>query len=140
MIGEVYRFRAVAYVVRRLATVPGSVLIVDDDPSVVEALRAVLPADVEVATAASADGAMALLDSRAFCGMVLDVVLEQGNGFDVLRHMERHQMTVPTVVVSTKLPAYLREMLDEKQVKMLFPKPIEPRLLAAVVLGLCGVA
>jgi len=119
--------------------VPGSVLIVDDDPAVVDALRRVLPSDIQVATAASVDGAVALLDSSAFCGMVLDVVLERGSGFDVLRHMEQRQLKIPTVVISSKLPDYLRDMLDEEQVKMLFPKPVEPRLLAAVVLGLCGV-
>lgn len=117
---------------------PGSVLIVDDDPSVVEALRRVLPEDVDVASAADADSAMALLDTRPFCGLILDMVLEKGSGLDVLRHMSANSLRVPTVVITTKLPAYLREMLNEDQVKLVFPKPIEPRLLAAIVTGLCG--
>ena len=117
---------------------PGSVLIVDDDPSVVEALRRVLPLEVDVASAADAASATALLDERPFCGLVLDVVLEAGNGFDVLRHMASRQLRIPTVVITAKLPDYLREMLNEEQVKLVFPKPIEPRLLAAVVTGLCG--
>lgn len=118
--------------------VAGSVLIVDDDPSIVESLRRVLPTDVEVATAADAKTANAMLDARPFCGLVLDVVLDGSNGFDVLHHMHTRKMIIPTVVISSKLPQYLREMLNEEQVKLVFPKPIEPRLLAAVVLGLCG--
>ena len=117
----------------------GSVLIVDDDPSVVESLRRVLPADVQISSAADAVTANALLDQHAFCGLVLDVVLRGSNGFDVLHHMQRKRMIVPTVVITGKLPQYMREMLDEDQVKLVCPKPIEPRLLAAVVLGLCGV-
>jgi DNA-binding NtrC family response regulator len=120
--------------------VAGTVLIVDDDPSVVDALRLVMPPEVEIASAADAAGAMALLDSRKFCGLVLDLVLETGSGFDVLRHMETQKLSIPTVVITTKLPTYLREMLHQNQVKLVFPKPIEPRLLAAVVLGLCGMS
>lgn len=115
-----------------------AVLIVDDDPSIVESLREVLPAEVEVASAGDAATANSLLDQRTFCGLVLDVVLDGSNGLDVLHHMRERQIAIPTVIISSKLPVYLREMLDEEQVKLLFPKPVEPRLLAAVVLGLCG--
>lgn len=121
-----------------MRAVPGSVLIVDDDPAVVEALRRVLPKDVEVASAADAATATAMLDARPYCGLVLDMVLEAGSGLDVLAHMESRRMVVPTVVISSKLPSYMREMLHEDQVKLVFPKPIEPRLLAAIVTGLCG--
>jgi NtrC-family two-component system response regulator AlgB len=117
---------------------PGSVLIVDDDRSVVESLRKVLPPNVEVSSATNAAAANALLDRQEFSGLVLDVVLNDGNGFDVLHHMRTRRLIIPTVVVSGKLPSYLREMLNEEQVKLVFPKPVEPRLLAAVVLGLCG--
>jgi DNA-binding NtrC family response regulator len=118
--------------------VPGVVLIVDDDPSIVQSLRDVLPPEVELATASDASSAIATLDGRRFCGLVLDLILAEGNGFDVLRHMKAKQIDLPTVVISSRLPAYVREMLDQDQVKLVFPKPVEPRLLAAVVLGLCG--
>lgn len=129
-----------AHVVRCAAPVTASVLIVDDDPSVCEALRSVLPENVEVASAEDAASATALLDSRHFCGLVLDLVLTGSDGFEVLRHMETNKLSIPTVVISGKLPMYLREMLNENQVKLVFPKPIEPRLLAAIVLGLCGIS
>lgn len=117
-----------------------SVLIVDDDPSIVQALRAELEAvNVSVESAADAPTACALLDEHRFCGLVLDVVLANSNGFDVLRHMDRTNANLPTVVITQKLPDYVRAMLDERQVKLVFPKPIEMRVLAAVVMGLCGV-
>ena len=117
----------------------GSVLIVDDDRSVVESLRLVLPTEVEVCSAGSPAEAATLLDEHAFCGVVLDLVLANGTGFDVLHHMKAHLLAIPTVVVTAKLPSYVREMLDQDQVKLVFPKPVEPRMLAAVVLGLCGI-
>lgn len=117
-----------------------SVLVVDDDPHVVDALRAELEArQIKVEAAGDARSACALLDEQRFCGLILDVVLTNGNGFDVLRHLDRTGMVVPTVVITQKLPAYVREMLDEEQVKLVFPKPIEMRVLSAVILGLCGI-
>ena len=116
-----------------------SVLIVDDDPHVVDALRAELEArDVKVEAAGDARTACLLLDEKRFCGLILDVVLADGSGFDVLRHLDRTGANIPTVVITQKLSTYVREMLDEDLVKLVFPKPIEMRVLTAVILGLCG--
>jgi DNA-binding response OmpR family regulator len=118
----------------------GTILVVDDDEQFLDSIRAVLTTpEVSVETALTAAEACEKLDRGSFCGLVLDVVLTDGSGFDVLRHMERTGKVIPTVVVTQKLPLYVREMLDEDLVKMVFPKPIEPRLLAAVVFGLCGI-
>ncbi len=131
----------VAPFVRRRASVAGAILVVDDDLSLAASLREVLAAqDVVIDDVADAPAACALLDQHRYCGLVLDVVLENSNGFGVLRHMERQGIVIPTIVVTQKLPAYVREMLAEEQVKLVFPKPVEPRLLGAVVLGLCGIA
>ena len=119
----------------------GSVLVVDDDLSLAGSLREALASDdVHIEVAVDAASACALLDERRFCGLVLDLVLEDSNGFEVLRHLERSGIDVPTIVVTQKLPSYVREMLAEEQVKLVFPKPVESRLLSAVVLGLCGIA
>jgi DNA-binding response OmpR family regulator len=83
---------------------------------------------------------MEMLDRGSYCGLVLDLILPDGNGFDVLRHIEREQIRIAIVVVSAKLPGYVREMLDAEQVKLVFPKPVDARLLGAVVLGMCGIA
>lgn len=113
---------------------------VDDDPSIVAALReALAPHEIEVETAVDATAATAFLDSRRFCGLVLDLVLATGSGFDILRHIERSGVSLPTVVITQKLPSYVREMLNERHVKLVFPKPVDVRLLAVVVLGLCGI-
>lgn len=118
-----------------------SVLIVEDDPAIVSELREAMSAhEIEVVTASNAEAAKALLDERSFCGLVLDLVLENGSGFDVLHHLSRNAIHVPTVVMTSKLPSYVREMLDAENVKLVFPKPIEPKLMTAVVLGLCGIA
>jgi DNA-binding NtrC family response regulator len=117
-----------------------AVLIVDDDPEVIATLReALADQDVIIEGAADAATANALLSERRFCGMVLDLVLADGTGFDVLRHVDNEKLAIPVVVVTGKLPNYVREILSADLVKLVFAKPIEPRMLAAVVLGLCGI-
>ena len=116
-------------------------LIVDDDPSLGQSLiEALAGAPIRVDLAADADAAIEMLTANHYCGLVLDLVLKNSSGFDVLRFMERQRIRVPTVIVTQKLPAYVREMLDEEQVKLVFPKPVQPKLLATVVLGLCGLS
>ena len=130
-----------ALFVRLARPMAASVLIVEDDPAILSDLREAMSAhDIAVMSASNAETANALLDQHAFCGLVLDLVLETGSGFDVLHHLSRKKIHVPTVVMTSKLPSYVREMLDAENVKLVFPKPVEPKLMTAVVLGLCGIA
>ena len=118
----------------------GAVLVVDDDPSLAQSLREVLTGfDLTLDAAEDAQSARSMLESGDYCGMVLDLVLPDGTGFDVLRYADEKAINIPIVVVSQKLPTYVREMLDETRVKLVFPKPADPRVLAAVVLGMCGI-
>lgn len=117
---------------------PGKVLVVDDDPAVVLSLREALGKHgVVIESATNAAAAATLLDSHTFCGLVLDLVLDDSSGFDVLRDLERRQLQLPTIILTEKLPSYVREMLSEEQVKLVFPKPVDTRLVATVVVGLC---
>jgi DNA-binding response OmpR family regulator len=117
------------------------VLIVEDDVVVVRELREALGGH-EVVTEVARDSATAieLLKTRQYCGLVLDLVLDSGSGFDVLRHLNRQRIDLPTVVISSKLPDYVRELLVEDQVKLILAKPLDMRLLATIVRGLCGLA
>jgi DNA-binding NtrC family response regulator len=115
-------------------------LVVDDDPSFGDALQQALGEhQIRVVCAGDIASARMHLDEGSFCALVLDVVLSDGSGFDVLRYMAEQQMAIPTVVVTKKLPSYVREMLDEEHVKLVLPKPVDMKLLSSIVLGLCGI-
>ncbi|HEX9984065.1 MAG TPA: response regulator [Thermoanaerobaculia bacterium] len=115
-------------------------LVIDDDPFFGDTLQQALHGyQVTVVCAADVASARKHLDEGSFCALVLDIVLADGSGFDVLRYMTEKQMAIPTVVVTKKLPSYVREMLDEEHVKLVLPKPVEMKLLGAIVLGLCGI-
>lgn len=120
---------------------PPVALLVDDDVAFTSTIeRAMKDQPVILDVAHDAPEAIRMLSSKKYNGLVLDLVLEDGSGFDVLQHIRTAGIKLPTVIVTNKLPSFVREMLDEEQVKLVFPKPIDAKLLATVVLGLCGIA
>lgn len=117
-----------------------SVLIVEDGDAVVSGLRRHLAGQpVTVEFARDAISAVSLLSNGRFCGLVLDLTLSDGGGLDVLRHIENARLEMPAVVVAQALPAHVRDALDDRYVKLVLPKPVDQRLLATIVLGLCGI-
>jgi DNA-binding response OmpR family regulator len=114
-----------------------TILIVDGDSQLSEGIRKLLGnQDIALEVASDVPAATALLTERPYCGLILNLVLNDGDGFDVLRFVIDRNLTLPTIVVGTSE----RASMDEDHVKFIFPSPAEPRLLAAVVRGLCGIA
>ena len=118
----------------------GSVLIVEDEDAVLSGLREGLRDQaVTIEVARDADSAVTLLSEKRFCGLVLDLTLRSGNSVEVLRHVETERLGLAAVVIAKDLPPDVRETLDDRWVKLVLAKPIDHRLLATVVLGLCGI-
>ncbi|MGD0058288.1 MAG: response regulator [Verrucomicrobiia bacterium] len=75
-------------------------LVVDDDPSILETLVDVLTAKgYEVLTADQADGALSLLRRQAFDLVLLDYQMPGKNGFELYRELGATQ-EVPVLFVS----------------------------------------
>jgi DNA-binding response OmpR family regulator len=115
-------------------------LLVDDDPTIADTLRAALigrPVTLDVAY--DLPTATRCLDSSRYDGLILDLCLPQGSGFDVLRHMRARHITLPTAVISRTLSDYVRDMLALEHVKLVLMKPVLTSLLVSTILGLCGI-
>lgn len=115
-------------------------LLVEEDPAAVRALREALRGqDVVLEVASTAQAAIETLGGKRVCGVLLDVALDAGKAVEVLRYVERNQLPIPIVVVADRLPAEMRDRLKDDHVKLIVAKPVETRLLATIVLGLCGI-
>ena len=115
-------------------------LLVDDDMSVGHSLlEAVAAFPVELEVAHEVGKALERLSSQSYRGLVLDLELPDGSGFDVLRFLSERQIHLPTIVITRKLPDYVRELLVADDIKLVLPKPIDSTLLASALLGLCGI-
>ncbi|WP_404994288.1 response regulator [Cupriavidus pauculus] len=79
------------------------VLVIEDDPSLRESIRALLKSlDAEIVTADDVAGARAALAASPFDCVVMDMVLPDGTGHDLLAHMaERGSGVMPPVIIYT---------------------------------------
>lgn len=111
-------------------------LLIDSDPTTADILRAAI-ADEPCAFDVAYDLATAIrcLDSGRYGGAIVDLASPQS--FDVLRHMSSRGISLPTVVISSRLPESLRAALAREHVTLVLPKPVETWLLLNVLRGLC---
>ena len=115
-------------------------LLVVDNPMTVDVVRTALAGE-PIAFDVAFDLATAIrcLDSERYGGVIVDLALPQGSGFDVLRYMSSRAIALPTVVISKKgIP---ESVLGRKHVKSRrLSKPVDTALLLNVIRGLCGLA
>ena len=78
-------------------------LVIEDDPSLRESIRALLKSlDAEIVTTDSVAGAKAALDGTPFDCVVMDMVLPDGTGHDLLAHMAQAETgAMPPVIIYT---------------------------------------
>ena len=81
----------------------GELLVVDDEPFLRDAVAASLRfLGFEVTTAESAAGALRLARDHPFDLIVLDVMLPDGDGFDVVRLLRRDGRQVPVIFLTAR--------------------------------------
>jgi two-component system OmpR family response regulator len=103
-----------------------SVLVVDDDSSIRQLISVFLRANnLDVSEAWSVQGARRMLASKKFDAMVLDLELDDGEGFEVLR--DERAKAVQTVVVSSRQLAIDRVVSLELGADDYVTKPIDLR-------------
>ena len=113
-------------------------LLVDDDPRTADSVRELLPwREVKIETTANADEAIDGLRHHRYCGLVLN--LETAGGSDVLRQMSSARITMPIVLIASKFPDALRDLRQVDDIKLVMARPFDLSLLAALILGLCGI-
>ncbi len=110
------------------------ILVVDDEPHIVEVVRAYLERDGhEVSTAADGDDALAVARDQAPDLVVLDVMLPRRSGFEVLRELRAAGSTAAVVMLTARDDVIDRVAGLEIGADDYLTKPFEPRELVARV-------
>ncbi|MBV8520191.1 MAG: response regulator [Acidobacteria bacterium] len=112
-------------------------LIVEDDPAIgklVEKLLKRQQIDVDVAT----DGrtAMEKLRSAPYSVVVLDLMVPEVNGFEIIEYLKRENVTTPVAVVSAVSQQALTK-LDLDVVKLVISKPFDVDEFTKAIVALC---
>lgn len=105
-----------------------TVLLVEDEPNIMEALRFVLERD-DWHVLTHSDGATALgaITDIAPDVVVLDVMLPNKSGFDILRELRAGQNTVPVLMLTARGQQKDRDMAIEAGANRFMTKPFANR-------------
>jgi DNA-binding response OmpR family regulator len=126
---------------RPVATKPAyRALVVEDDPAIrrlVEKLLTRLKIDIDVA----GDGrtAMDKLRAQHYSVLVLDLMVPELNGFEIIDMIKEEKMNVPVAVVSAVSQQALTK-LDLDVVKLVISKPFDVDEFTKAILALCAEA
>ncbi len=78
-----------------------SILVIDDEPSVADALKVILSdSGYQVAIAATGREALEQLGKRRLDLAIIDVRLPDMSGLDVLRHLRRIHPNTPVIIIT----------------------------------------
>ncbi len=120
-----------------VARPPYHVLVVEDDPAIrrlVEKLLTRLKIGIDVA--GDGHAAVEKLRSRRYSALILDLMIPEMDGFEIIEYLKREKVTVPVAVVSAVSQQALTR-LDLDVVKLVISKPFDVDEFTKAVLKLC---
>jgi DNA-binding response OmpR family regulator len=116
------------------------ILIVEDDFSIRTLVQHVAQrAGFETAAVENgADAIVALDGSRHYCAVILDLMMPNVSGYDVIAHIRDNHLTVPVIVATAVVRNLDRSLLDPSIVKTVLTKPFDIEKLRAAMADACG--
>ena len=112
-------------------------LVVEDDPAIRRLVEKLLRRQqIEIDTAGDGRTAIEKLQANDYSVLVLDLMVPELNGFDVIDHLKREGKQIPVVVVSAVSQQALTK-LDLDVVKVVISKPFDVDEFTRAVVGLC---
>ena len=112
-------------------------LVVEDDPAIRRLVEKLLKRqNIEIDTAGDGRTAIAKLRANDYSVMVLDLMVPEMNGFDVIDYIKNEGLKTPVAVVSAVSQQALTK-LDLDVVKVVISKPFDVDEFTKAVIGLC---
>ncbi|HAZ07486.1 MAG TPA: hypothetical protein DCZ01_02935 [Elusimicrobia bacterium] len=113
-------------------------LVVDDDPALCQMLRRILGSVGEVLTATNGVDALRLLEAEKPSLMLLDVVMPEMGGLEVLRAARRLDKGLVVLMLTGSSDLAIAKRALEEGASAYFTKPFEREVLCAEVGRLMG--
>ncbi|MGZ5443450.1 MAG: response regulator [Thermoanaerobaculia bacterium] len=115
-------------------------LVVEDDPAIRRLVEKLLARrNVEIDTAHDGREAVEKLRNGRYSVLILDLMVPELNGFEVIEFLKRENVRVPVAVVSAVSQQALTQ-LDLDVVKLVISKPFDVEEFTKAVLALCAEA
>jgi two-component system, NtrC family, response regulator HupR/HoxA len=113
---------------------PSTVLIVDDEPRVLDALEAILAAEFHVLSAADGEQALEILRTAAVSAIITDYRMPGMTGVELLRRSQEHAPDAIRIVLTAYTDVdSLMDAINTGRIYHFIPKPWDPNELLVVV-------
>ena len=113
-------------------------LIVEDDPAIRRLVEKLLSRrDMEIDTAHDGLTAVEKLRSRRYSVLILDLMVPELNGFEIIEFIKQENVKIPVAVVSAVSQQALTR-LDLDIVKLVISKPFDVDEFTKAVVALCA--
>ena len=117
---------------------PYRALIVEDDPAIRRLVEKLLVRHkIEIETATDGKVAIQKLQSQKYSVIVLDLMIPEANGFQVIDFLKKSDLHTPVAVVSAVSQQALTK-LDLDVVKLVISKPFDVEQFTRSILRLCA--
>jgi two-component system chemotaxis response regulator CheY len=117
-----------------MSSVQPRVLVVDDDPGVLQSLKLLLEDDCDVTCSASPASALTLATSQPFDVIITDFKMPQMTGAEFAQAVKQQVTPVPYILMLTGTPQSVTHTTQGAQdLVMVLAKPFEPDRLLRVV-------
>jgi FixJ family two-component response regulator len=109
-----------------MPTMPGQVLVVDDDAAVRNALKFALELEgLTVRTYANGDALLADGALPAKGCLVIDYYMPAMNGVDLVKSIRRRHVDLPAILITAKATDSMRRNAERAGIRRLLEKPLE---------------
>ena len=113
-------------------------LVVEDDPAIRRLVEKLLTRlRIKIDTAADGQTAIDKLSSQSYSVLVLDLMVPELNGFEIIEFIKREKLPVPVAVVSAVSQQALTK-LDLDVVKLVISKPFDVDEFTKAIMELCA--
>ena len=117
---------------------PYRALVVEDDPAIRRLVEKLLTRlRIKIDTASDGRTAIEKLSSERYSVLVLDLMVPELNGFEIIDFIKRENLPVPVAVVSAVSQQALTK-LDLDVVKLVISKPFDVDEFTKAILALCA--
>jgi putative two-component system response regulator len=116
------------------------ILIVDDDPQIIRVISKILKEDkVDVVSAANVKEAISIFENMEIDLVIIDYILTNGSGIDVIKHVRKQKPTLPIIMISGA-GSTIRIPSLEHGANLYLDKPFNGKELRAIVLNMISLA
>jgi len=114
------------------------VLVVEDDEAIALLIHTLLTRNgIAIETVGDGQRAIECLGAKRYSAVVLDLMIPNVSGLDVIEYMKRNAITTPIAVVSAVSQRTMPQ-LDPTMVKAVVPKPFDVDQFVETVRELCA--